>query len=133
MLLTQTQILWLHATPAFLALILGIVILASKKGTKTHKFRGYAWLGVMLVVVISSFFIEELNPGSFTAIHLFIPVTVFGMVSGTYYIKKYQATGNRGWIVAHKYTMISMVIGGIGLAGALSLIPGRIIHGLLFG
>ena len=124
MLLTHTQILWLHASPALLALILGSVILASKKGTTTHKFRGYTWLGLMFVVGLSGIFIEEINPGSFTYVHLFIPYTILCMFLGIYYIKKYRATGDHGWIVAHQITMIGLFFGLL-FAGYLTLLPGR--------
>ena len=133
MLLTHTQILWLHASPAFLALILGSLILASKKGTTTHKFRGYTWLGLMLIAAVSAIFIEEINPGSFSYIHLFVPWTIFWVFWGTYYIKKYQATGDKKWLESHKYSMTWLFYGSGVLAGLLALAPGRIIHGLLFG
>jgi uncharacterized membrane protein len=39
--MNETLILSLHALPGLLAVILGSIVLLSKKGTKTHKRRGY--------------------------------------------------------------------------------------------
>ena len=55
--MNETLILSLHALPGLIALILGSVVLLSKKGTKTHKRRGYVWLGLM--VLISLIFLKN--------------------------------------------------------------------------
>ena len=68
--MNETLILSLHALPGLLALILGSIVLLSKKGTKTHKRRGYIWLGLMLLISLTAIFIQEINPGSYSLIHL---------------------------------------------------------------
>ena len=71
--MNETLILSLHALPGLIALILGSVVLLSKKGTKTHKRRGYVWLGLMVLISLTAVFIQEINPGSYSLIHLLIP------------------------------------------------------------
>lgn len=51
----------LHALAAISAVILGGVQLSMKKGGLFHKQLGRVWVGLMLVVSFSSFFIHELK------------------------------------------------------------------------
>ena len=61
----------IHAFAALAAFLLGLVQLARLKGTHTHRLIGYTWVGLMLFVAVSSFFIHELRHwGSFSFIHL---------------------------------------------------------------
>ena len=39
----------------------------------------------------------------------------------------------RGNIARHKAAMLGVYIGGIGIAGTFALMPGRLLHGWLFG
>ena len=43
------------------AVVLGGVQLVSAKGTGRHRALGWAWVGLMTYVAISSFFISELR------------------------------------------------------------------------
>ena len=93
--MNETLILSLHALPGLLALILGSIVLLSKKGTKTHKRRGYIWLGLMLLLSLTAIFIQEINPGSYSLIHLLIPWTIFSIIFGIYAIKKFKVNKNK--------------------------------------
>jgi len=47
----------LHLSSALLALLLGAVVLSSPKGTRRHELLGRAWVALMVVVAVSSFWI----------------------------------------------------------------------------
>src|SRR5579862_4819027 len=61
----------LHAFAAMGAFVLGIVQFAAPKGTLPHRTLGFIWVGLMLVVAISSFWINHLRwVGPWGPIHL---------------------------------------------------------------
>ena len=131
--MNETLILSLHALPGLLALILGSIVLLSKKGTKTHKRRGYIWLGLMLLISLTAIFIQEINPGSYSLIHLLIPWTIFSIIFGIYAIKKFKDTKNKVWRNLHQWTMIGLFFGALVIAGAFTLMPGRMLNEIIFG
>jgi uncharacterized membrane protein len=53
----------LHAYAALAAFVLGAVQLARVKGTTQHRALGYTWVGLMLIVAISSFWIQDMRVG----------------------------------------------------------------------
>ena len=60
-----------HAFAAFAALAVGGAQLALPKGTMRHRALGYAWVALMLVIAISSFWIQQIRlVGPFSPIHL---------------------------------------------------------------
>lgn len=130
--MNETLILSLHALPGLIALILGGVVLLSKKGTKIHKKRGYVWLGLMILISLTAIFIQEINPGSYSLIHLLIPWTIFSIIFGIFAIKKFKVTKNKIWKASHQWTMIGLFFGALVIAGAFTLVPGRMLHQLIF-
>ena len=70
-LLDQTPPIPLHALGAMLAIMLGAAQLSMKKGGAVHMLLGRVWVGLMLVVAGSSFFIHEIRLwGEYSPIHL---------------------------------------------------------------
>jgi uncharacterized membrane protein len=60
----------IHAAVATVALLLGgHVLLRRRKGDQLHRRVGVAWMAAMYFTVLSSFWIQELEPGSFSWIH----------------------------------------------------------------
>jgi uncharacterized membrane protein len=60
----------LHASGATIALVLGAYQLFRRvKGDRRHQIIGAVWVVAMYWTVISSFFIQKLNPGHFSWIH----------------------------------------------------------------
>lgn len=119
----------LHAFAAMAALLLGIVQLAAPKGTLPHKALGWVWVVLLLAISVSSFWIQGHSFRlwrTWSPIHLlsiFAPIMlIVGVVSA-----------RRGNIVSHKITMISIFIGALVIAGAFTLVPGRIMHRVVFG
>ena len=69
-LLNQTPPIPLHALGAMLAIMLGAAQLSMKKGGAVHMLLGRVWVGQMLVVAGSSFFIHEIRLwGAYSPIH----------------------------------------------------------------
>jgi uncharacterized membrane protein len=114
----------LHAYAALAAFLLGIVQLARLKGTASHRAIGYVWVGLMLIVAISSFWIHELRPWS--PIHLLSILTLVMLPYGI-------AMARTGVVSGHKLTMLGLFAGALVVAGLFTLAPGRIMYRVVFG
>src|SRR5258708_38956929 len=76
-LLAAPAVIQIHALAAFSAFSLGVVQLAAPKGTIPHRTVGWLWAGLMLAVVLSSFFIHTIRMwGPFSPIHLLSVLTL---------------------------------------------------------
>src|SRR5258708_40228657 len=117
----------LHAFAAMTAFVLGVVQLGAPKGTLPHRTLGWVWVVLMLVISISSFLIHGIRMwGPWSPIHILSVFTPVMLVVGLL-----AARGHR--VRAHKVTMISIFAGALILAGLFTLVPGRIVHTVLFG
>ena len=115
----------LHAIIAMIAIILGGIQLSMKKGGAIHKLLGRIWVGLMMFVAITSFFIHEINLwGAYSPIHLLSLWTIFILGVGVYYAR----VGN---IKRHKQVMIATYFLALILTGFFTLYPGRIMHQIL--
>ncbi len=86
----------LHLAFAVAALALGVVVLARRKGTRSHKILGRTWALLMAAVALSSFLIFEIRHGvgpSF--VHLLSVWTLISLACAIYFIR-------RGNVRAHK-------------------------------
>ena len=127
LLFNETQPIPLHAIMAIVAVILGGIQLSMKKGGSIHKLLGRIWVGLMLIVAISSFFIHEIKLwGAYSPIHLLSLWTIFILGVGVYYAR----VGN---IKRHKQVMIATYFFALILTGFFTLMPGRIMHQILIG
>jgi uncharacterized membrane protein len=114
----------LHLAAALLALTLGSAVLMRRKGTASHKLLGRIWVGLMSVVAVSSFWLLDLNKGSFSVIHLLSLWTLVSLGAAIWAIR-------RGKLRAHKAFMVGTFLGLAG-AGLGALAPGRVLHLFLF-
>lgn len=116
----------LHVACAIVALVVGTLMLFWKKGTRLHKGLGRLWIGLMLGVSLTSFFITEIRLlGPYSPIHVLSLFTLVGLWSGWRAIRA-------GDVRTHRITMISVYAGGLIGAGIFTLIPGRIMHRVIF-
>jgi uncharacterized membrane protein len=126
-LLTASPAIQLHALVAISAFGLGLMQLARRKGDGPHRLAGYVWVGLMLVIAASSFWIHEINQWrGFSLIHL-LSIWVLG------YTPFAVMMARRGNITAHKRGMIGLFAGALIIAGLFTFVPGRIMHAVLFG
>lgn len=116
----------LHAIAAMIAIILGGFQLIMKKGGILHRILGRVWLGLMLIVAFSSFFIHKIELwGAYSPIHLLSLWTIFSVGLAVYYVR----VGN---IRRHKQVMIAFYWLALILTGFFTLLPGRVMHQVLF-
>ena len=127
LLFNETHPIPVHAIMAIIAVILGGIQLSMKKGGTIHKLLGRIWIGIMMFVAITSFFIHEIKLwGAYSPIHLLSLWTIFILGVGVYYAR----VGN---IKRHKQVMIATYFFALILTGFFTLYPGRIMHQILIG
>ena len=127
------QIIYAHVTLALLAVPLGTYIFLTKKGTKQHKMLGRIWVIFLIIVSLTAIFIQTINPGQYSWIHLLIPFTLVSLIYSIWNIKKYKKTKIERYKYSHMYSMIGVYVGALLIAGAFTLMPGRFFHHILFG
>jgi uncharacterized membrane protein len=126
-LLDAAQPIPLHAFAAMAAFVLGIVQFAAPKGTLPHRTVGWLWVGLMAVVAISSFWIQEIRLwGPWSPIHLLSIFTPIMLVLAVWYARRHNVRG-------HKITMISIFCGALVIAGIFTFVPGRVMHAVALG
>lgn len=116
----------IHIIAAMLALGIGIYMWRAKKGTRTHKLIGRGFLLLMLATAISAIFIRHINNGSFSWIHIFVPITFIAAFETVYFIRK-------GNIRHHKRAVKGLFFGALLIPGIFSFMPGRTMYMLFFG
>jgi uncharacterized membrane protein len=116
-----------HAFAAMAAFGLGVVQLAAPKGTLPHRTLGWIWVGLMLSVAVSSFWIHQIRlVGPWSPIHL---LSIFVLI--TVPLAVWRAHQHE--VADHRRIMISVFCGGLVIAGLFTLLPGRIMHAVVFG
>ncbi|MBL6852730.1 MAG: DUF2306 domain-containing protein [Alphaproteobacteria bacterium] len=121
----------IHVATVLPAFVIGTYqIFFSRKGAPFHRALGYVYLALMSVTAITTLFVHQLTPNSplwgLSPLHLLVPLTLFGVVGAL----RGAWTHN---VAMHRGAMISVYIGGILIAGALTLLPGRIMYHVVFG
>jgi uncharacterized membrane protein len=117
----------LHAFAAMAAFVLGLVQFAAPKGTLPHRTIGWIWVALMAVVAASSFWIHQIRLiGPFSPIHL---LSIFTLVMLP--LAVWRAHTHR--VADHRRIMIMTFIGALVIAKLFTLVPGRIMHRVIFG
>lgn len=116
-----------HAFAALTALVLGGTQLALPKGTTRHRVMGYAWAALMLVIAISSFWIQQIRLiGPFSPIHILSIIVLVTVPLAVWHAHMHR-------IAKHRRVMISLYVFALIGAGVFTLLPGRIMHAVVFG
>jgi uncharacterized membrane protein len=117
----------LHAFAAMAAFALGLVQFAAPKGTLPHRTIGWIWVGLMAMVAISSFWIHQIRLlGAWSPIHLLSIFTLIVLPLGVWRAHHHD-------IANHRRIMIFIFAGALVIAGLFTLVPGRIMHSVVFG
>lgn len=114
----------IHVATVLPAVPLGAYLMLTRKGTPRHKQLGKLWVGLMLTTATAAIFIK--SGGSFSFIHIFVPMT---------YIASYKivATARRGDMKGHRYEVLSLYLGALMIPGVVSMaMPGRLLNVWLF-
>lgn len=118
----------LHAFVAMAAFVIGVVQLIAPKGTRSHRIFGWVWVLLLAGTAISSFWIHGhgfrlwRDFGPIHLLSIFVPIV---LVIGVMRARRHR-------VRAHAITMISIFIGALVIAGVFTLVPGRIMHSVVF-
>jgi uncharacterized membrane protein len=116
-----------HALAAMSAFVLGVVQFAAPKGTLPHRTIGWIWVGLMMSVAASSFWIHQIRLiGPWSPIHLLSIFTLLVVPLGVWRAHRHE-------IADHRRIMILIFSGALVIAGLFTLLPGRIMHTVVFG
>lgn len=119
-------IIQIHAGAAIAALVLGAVQMLAPKGTIPHRTLGYIWAALMVTVAFTAIFIRQINPGGFSFIHIFVPLTFFGL-----YGVITHARAMRG--DKHRNAVFGLFFGALLVPGLFAFMPGRLMYQMFFG
>ena len=122
-LLGAGPVVQLHVVAAAAALFTSAAVVFSQKGTARHVLAGRIAVVALIVTALSSFGIT--HGGHFSWIHGLSIVTLVTLAMGLRSIRN----GSRR---AHAANMIGAV-SGLTVAGFFTLMPGRILHVVVFG
>lgn len=126
--LQRHPVIFFHLVTALLALLLGAVMLARRKGTHSHKAVGWVWVLLMGSTALASAFIRDYNMpnlAGITPIHAFTVITAVNLPRGIWYIRQ-------GNVAAHRRSMTNLYVGACLLAGVFTLLPGRFLGHMLW-
>lgn len=132
--LTAPLAVRLHFVTVVPAFVLGTWLLfLSRKGSPRHRLVGAIYLGLMSITALVALFIRSFSGLSVTAgplklglIHLFVPLTVYGVYGALVSIRA-------GDIAGHRSAMRGLYFGGLIIAGLLAFAPGRVMYRMFFG
>ena len=109
------------------AFVLGLVQFAGPKGTLPHRTLGWIWVLLMAAVAASSFWIHQIRlVGPWSPIHLLSIFVLITVPLGVWYAHRHR-------IADHRRVMIAIFSGALVIAGLFTLLPGRIMHTVVFG
>ncbi|NOT43466.1 MAG: DUF2306 domain-containing protein [Acidobacteria bacterium] len=124
----------LHLATVVPAFIVGTWLLfVSRKGSRWHRLLGRLYLSLMATTALAAIFIRAFSawsvgvgPFRFGLLHLFVLLTAWSVFTTLRAVR-------RGDIAAHRGSMIGLYVGGLGIAGLLAFLPGRIMYRMFFG
>lgn len=116
----------IHLAAAVVALLLGAVMMLSRKGRTFHRTAGWIWVCIMALVAGSSLFITGLNGNKWSLIHLLSGWTLLLLPFAVLAARRHKVT-------QHRRAMMGLFYGGLVIAGALAFIPGRLMWNLFLG
>ena len=124
------QLTMLHLATILPAFLLGTYLMVRRKGTPNHRLLGKIYLSLMVITAVVTLFMPaQLGARLFNH---------FGFIHAFSLLALYSAptallAARRGNIKAHRASMIGLYVGGILIAGAFTLAPGRLMHDWVFG
>ena len=88
---------------------------------------GYVWAALMLVIAISSFWIQQIRVfGRFSPIHLMSILVLVTVPLAVWHARTHR-------VEKHRRVMIALYVFALIGAGVFTLMPGRIMHAVVFG
>lgn len=116
-----TLLIATHAFAASTALPLGLwQLLRTPKGDQHHRVVGRVWVGAMLYVAVTSFWIRDLRDGEFSFLHVLSVVTLVTVTLGV-------VAAWRGNVDLHRGNMRGSWLGLCGAFIGAVAVPDRVI------
>jgi uncharacterized membrane protein len=116
-----------HVYAAVGAALIALVQFVGRKGATTHRVLGWTWAGLMLLTAVSSIFIVDVANLRPTALILILSALV--MVQVPLAVR----AARRHAVVEHRSRMTWLTVGALLIAGGFTLLPGRLMHAVIFG
>lgn len=116
----------IHLIGVTAAILVGVVLLAGRKGRLTHRILGWTWVVAMGAVAVSSLFIRMINHGQLSWIHLFTGWTLIALPLGVAFARTHR-------VKMHARMMTGLFVGGLMVAGLFTFIPGRLMWRVFLG
>jgi uncharacterized membrane protein len=107
-------------------------IFFSKKGARPHRGIGLLYLVLMTITAIAAIFIRASSVPGMPSFHGFTPIHIFVVIALVNVTVTVFALRARKFKL-HRATMMGLYVSGIGIAGTLAFMPGRIMHAVVFG
>lgn len=118
-----------HVFAALGGFVLGAIQLLAPKGTLPHRVIGVIWLVLLALVAGTSWMtIWMFEIIRFSPIHILSALTTYGLIGGTIHL--FQKGEN---FKKHARPFRAIFLFGLLIAGAFTLMPGRIMHEVVFG
>ena len=115
-----------HVVGVTVAIVVGLMIFALRKGSGLHRLLGWIWvLGMATAAVTSVLMIRDFGNG-ISPLHAFTVITAVSLFFGLLRIRQGNVRGHAGF-------MIGLFFGGLVVAGLFAFIPGRTMWGVFFG
>ena len=128
-LLQRHPLIFAHLVTAVAALLLGLLMLSRRKGTRSHRMLGWIWVALMASTALASAFIRDYrlpNLYGYTPIHGFTLAVAVMLPLAIWFIR-------HGNVRGHRKTMTGLYVGACIAAGLFALLPGRFLGSLLWG
>jgi uncharacterized membrane protein len=126
-LLGAPAVIQIHAFAALAAFAVGAAQLATPKGRFRTVFVGWSWAALMLLVAASSLFIHTIRLwGPWSPIHLLFLLVLATLPLAIWHARRHN-------VRRHRQAMLMLFTGALVIAGAFTLLPGRIMHAVVFG
>jgi uncharacterized membrane protein len=120
----------IHVATVVAAALVGLILMLRIKGTRLHRWLGYAYMAAMFATGVITLTIPPppTGPhlGPFGPLHLFALFALFGVPAALWYAKQGK------WMI-HGRIMAGLFVGGIGIAGIGAFTPGRLMWQVFFG
>jgi uncharacterized membrane protein len=97
-----------------------------RRGDRLHRQLGWVWVTAMLLTALSTFFIQAINQGSFSVIHILSLWTVIQVPRIVWNARNHR-------VEKHRSAVRGMVAGALLIAGFFTFPFGRMLGSWLFG
>lgn len=122
---TYLPLAYAHLATILPAFVIGTYMMFARKGDRFHRTLGKGYMVLMMTTAaITLFMPAAVGPrllNHFGFIHLFSVLALTSVPSAYFAALRHD-------VKSHKYSMIGLYVGGLLIAGAFTLAPGRLLH-----